>query len=113
MWERLQSSLYSPLDPAELAERFRRVLDSADRLDMTVVVDLHNYGRYAAASPAMARTELLVGSAQLPAAALADLWRRLALELRGLPALAAYGLMNEPHGCPAAPPDGSARPVTW
>ena len=99
MWERLQPSPYAGLDPGELAE-LRRVLDSAERLGMTVVVDLHNYGRYAAASPAGTRTVLLVGSPQLPASALADVWRRLALELRDSRALAAYGLMNEPHALP-------------
>ena len=81
------------------------MLRDAHQLGMSVVIDLHNYGRYAAGSAAGGRTVLRVGSPALPASSLADLWRRVALALRGSPGLAAYGLMNEPHDLPG----GAAR----
>ena len=104
MWERLQSRPFGPLAPGEVGE-LRRVLRDASELGMSVVIDLHNYGRYAEGSASGARRVLRVGSDALPASSLADLWRRVARELRGSPALAAYGLMNEPHDLPG----GAAR----
>ena len=103
MWERLQPRLFGPLAAGELGE-VKRVLRDASELGLSVVIDLHNYGRYAEGSASGGRTVLLVGSGALPASSLADLWRRLARELRGSPALAAYGLMNEPHDLPGGAP---------
>jgi len=54
---------------------------------------MHNYGFYTTPEG-----PLQVGSAQLPSAALADAWVRLAAEFGDHPALLAYGLMNEPQG---------------
>lgn len=103
MWERLQPRPFGPLAPGEMGE-LRRVLRDASELGMSVVIDLHNYGRYAEGSASGARRVLRVGSVALPASSLADLWRRVARELRGSPALAAYGLMNEPHDLPGGSP---------
>jgi hypothetical protein len=103
-WERLQAAPYAELDRGELDE-VQRVLDAARELGMSVVLDLHNYGRYAVGDRSGARRILLVGSEALPASALGDLWQRLARELGDSPALAAYGLMNEPFDLPG----GAAR----
>jgi hypothetical protein len=90
-WERLQPTPGGPLVAAEV-QRLRQVLDAG----LPVVLDLHSYGRFTAAGPRV----LLLGSPQLPAERLADLWRRLAHAVAGSPSLAGYGLMNEPHDLP-------------
>ncbi|MCW2601441.1 MAG: endoglucanase [Frankiales bacterium] len=98
-WERLQPHPSGPLSQVELA-RLREVLTSAATAGLKVVLDLHNYGRFAGMGPDGRRRVLVLGSPQLPAAALADLWRRLAAGVSGAPALGGYGLMNEPHDLP-------------
>jgi endoglucanase len=75
------------------------VLAQAAKSRLRVVLDLHNYGRFA--SPAGVLT---LGSPALPATDLADLWRRLARALGSSPALSGYGLMNEPHDLPGGAP---------
>ncbi len=87
MWERLQPQLDGPLDKLYLAG-ITLVLDMAAKEDMSVVVDLHNYGRY---------RDHVVGSSEVPINALYDVWQKLAGELKNYKALHAYGLMNEPY----------------
>ena len=84
-WERLQPALKAPLDPDELA-RLDTVIDAATGLGASVIVDVHNYARYA-------RQPL--GSPGVPAAALRDLWVRIAAHYRDRPKVI-FGLMNEP-----------------
>lgn len=94
LWERVQPSLSGPLDDAE-TNRIERVLSDASTRQMRVILDVHNYGRYRGA---------VVGSAQVPNAAFADLWRRLATRFGGSTSLWGYGLMNEPHDMAGAWP---------
>ena len=94
LWERLQPALRGPLDPAEDA-RLSATVAAATAAGLTVIVDLHNFGSY--------RGHRL-GSAEVPAEALADVWRRLAAEYGG-PGRAnadrvVLSLMNEPHDIP-------------
>ena len=84
-WERLQPVLSGELDPAELA-RLDTAIRDATGMGATVIVDVHNYARYA--------RETLGGDA-VPAAALTDLWRRLAQRYKSNDQVA-FGLMNEP-----------------
>lgn len=86
-WERIQPTLYGPLDAVELG-RLRIFLVAARVRGMQVILDLHNYGRY--------RGKVL-GSPEVPTDALADVWCRLAVALASEPAVIGYGLMNEPH----------------
>ena len=86
-WERLQPVLGGPLDSTEVG-RLQTFLTQADVAGARVIVDLHDYGRYAGA---------VLGSDALPAGALGDLWGQLALAIGKAPALAGYDLMNEPH----------------
>lgn len=99
MWERLQPTLRAPLDPAELA-RLTRTLDDAAAAGLSVVLDLHNYGRYARGGADGAREVLLLGSDALPATTLEDLWRRLVATTAGRPEVVGFGIMNEPHDLP-------------
>jgi hypothetical protein len=88
MWERMQSSLGGQLNSADVA-LVKQFLADAHARSVDVILDLHNYGRYDGKT---------IGSADGPTnAQFADFWNKLALEVKDLPALAGYGLMNEPH----------------
>ncbi|MCB8746899.1 glycoside hydrolase family 5 protein [Rhodoferax sp. U2-2l] len=84
-WERVQRQTFAPLDPGELAQ-LRQLVGWATELDMCVILDLHNYGAYFGRP---------IGSAEVPAAAFADVWLRLH-QAFGNPDTTAFGLMNEP-----------------
>jgi endoglucanase len=45
-WERLQPALSGNLAAAEIA-RLDKVINFATALDISVIIDIHNYGRYA------------------------------------------------------------------
>jgi hypothetical protein len=95
-WERLQPVPFGPLSPVELA-RVRVALAAAGRAHLDVVLDLHGYGDYAAGGGTEGPVRhLLLGSPALPTAALSDFWKRMATAVAGSPAVAGYGLLNEP-----------------
>ena len=73
-WERLQPELNGSLDIMELAhldQTVRRINEAG----LIAIIDLHNYGYYA---------KKQLGSKELPAEALADVWSRLAEHYRDL-----------------------------
>jgi endoglucanase len=84
-WERLQRTLNGPLDTGELAE-IKKVVATAKRLDLCVILDAHNYGTYASQP---------LGSPDVPSTALGDFWVRM---YEAFPEIdnVAFGLMNEP-----------------
>ena len=88
-WERLQPELNQPFDSAELA-RLQNTVAEITNAGLTVLLDPHNYARYQGQ---------LIGSAQVPHAAFADFWRRLATLYKSNP-LVMFGLMNEPNTMP-------------
>ena len=88
-WERMQPNISGPLDPFQLSI-IRSQLAIAATLNMSVLLDCHNYARYG-------RLVINGTTGPLTSTAFADLWRRLATELHGLPGLLGYDLMNEPH----------------
>lgn len=108
-WERVQPAPDAPLDEEELG-RLRTTLRAAESAGVRVWLDLHSYGRYATEHDG-ARAVLLLGSRELPAGALADVWSRLAEALSGEPAVAGYGIMNEPHDLPGDGPAWEAASV--
>lgn len=108
-WERVQPEPGAPLDEEELA-RLRTTLRAAESAGVRVWLDLHSYGRYATERDG-ARVVLVLGSPELPAGALADVWSRLAGALSGQPAVAGYGIMNEPHDLPGDAPAWEAASV--
>ncbi len=87
LWERLQHSLYGPLDPAELGRLDGQIAFARAR-GMKIILDPHNYARYFGN---------IIGSPAVPDAAFADFWRKLADHYKAEPAIYGYGLMNEPH----------------
>ena len=89
LWERLQPRLNQALDDAELG-RLRDFVGQVTSTGVTVMLDPHNYARYHGN---------LIGSTEVPHAAFADFWRRLATEFKGNDKVM-FALMNEPHTMP-------------
>ncbi|MCC4602091.1 glycoside hydrolase family 5 protein [Xanthomonas melonis] len=90
LWERVQPTLNGPLDQTQLG-LIRKSLAAAKANKQVLILDLHNYAKY---------NGKRIGSDEAPATAVADLWRRLALEFKGEKAVI-FGLMNEPNGISA------------
>jgi endoglucanase len=88
-WENLQREQYGDLDPAEFA-RLDDLVRYATGQGGQVILDPHNYDRY---------YNQIVGSAEVPASALADLWGKLARQYAADPRVI-FGLMNEPNSMP-------------
>jgi endoglucanase len=90
-WETLQPSLNGSLDPAYLAKIKATVAD-AKALGLDVILDIHNYGSY---------NGKLIGSADVPTKAFADLWSKLAGNFTSADNVK-FDLMNEPQQATAA-----------
>jgi len=88
-WARLQPKLEERLDP-KYAGGLMRSLKLMGERDMLVIVDVHNYAKYRGKA---------IGSPEVPIAAFADLWSRIATVVKDERAVYGYGLMNEPHKC--------------
>lgn len=74
-WERVDQDM----------PRIKQFLDEANELEMKVVLDCHNYGRYKGF--ALAPDDKSLG----------EMWVKLAKEFKGHDAIWGYGIMNEPH----------------
>jgi endoglucanase len=109
-WERLQPVPFGPLSHDELA-RVRSALHQASRAHLAVVVDLHGYGDFAeGGGPHGQIRRLLLGSPELPTAALADFWKRMTAAVADAPAVVAFGILNEPTRLAAS---GRAGALIW
>lgn len=87
LWERIQPKLGTELNAAELG-RIKQSLDYAQKYGIKVILDMHNYYRYYGK---------VINSPEVPRAAFAETWRKIAVEVSRHPALYGYGLMNEPY----------------
>ena len=104
-WERLQPRLLEPLDVTALDE-LRSAVNRIERAGMRAIIDLHNFGGYYVHDPSTGGgRRLVLGSSDLPSAALADFWARMAVAFRSESGVVAYDLMNEPS---ALGPSGAA-----
>ncbi len=97
LWERIQPGLFaSPRSEAfstAYVKLITTALGQAHKNQMTVVVDMHDYGGYGGHK---------IGDGTLTDAMYATFWRRLATTLRAVPGLGGYDIMNEPNGMPSA-----------
>ncbi|GAA3187804.1 glycoside hydrolase family 5 protein [Dactylosporangium siamense] len=107
-WERLQPTPFGPLSATEVA-RVRAALDHARDAGLLVVLDLHGYGDFALGGGPHQQTLLRLGGPGLPTTALADFWRRMAVEADN-PSVIGLGLLNEPTRLAA---DGRAGALLW
>jgi endoglucanase len=98
LWERIQRSEFGALDATELG-RLDDVVSYATGKGLKVDIDPHNYG-YGFGN--------LIGSAQTPNSAFADLWGKLAAHFKSNSNVI-FGLMNEPHDQSASAWLGSAN----
>jgi endoglucanase len=89
LWERLQPQLDGALDAAEF-RRLDDVVRYANAKGLYVVLDVHNYAAY---------RRNVIGSPDVPVAALAGLWGPLAAQYKANTKVG-FGLMNEPKGLP-------------
>jgi endoglucanase len=87
-WERVQHAPYGPLHEPDIRE-IMKIFAIAERHDMKVILDLHNFARFYG-------TALTIDDA----GKLADVWKKLAIVFGNDPALYGYELMNEPHDLP-------------
>jgi endoglucanase len=100
-WERLQHTLYGPIDPTYQADLVAYV-DAATSKGLSVVIDLHNYGRYATGAHDSSGAEVntytqhILGDGMLTFDHVADVWRRIAALFVGNPRVI-FNLMNEQH----------------
>ncbi len=103
-WERIQPRLGAPLNP-DGVQQLRLMASLAQKVGGSVLLDLHNYGRYTKRIDGVATScgfeEEIDGEVHLTADHLADFWSRIAHAMSGLPSICGYGLMNEPHDLPA------------
>ena len=105
-WERLQPAPGGPLDASELG-RLAATLDRLHAAGLAAVVDLHNYCRFALATPGGGSRRVLIdevirdarGRRSVPVSRerFAGCWALLVGAFAGHPAIAGWGLMNEPH----------------
>ncbi len=109
-WERVQKKLYGDLDVVGDGsgdfEHVREVVGWTTARGMIAILDAHDYGGRNVDGVAAK-----VGSAALPAAALVDLWVRIAAVFKDN-ARVWFGLMNEPEGISAADWKHTAQLVT-
>ena len=89
LWERLQPTLNGSFNAGQAAGLMEAV-DKVTSAGAVAIIDPHNYARYNGS---------LIGSAQVPDSAFADLWTRLASAFIDNPRVV-FGLMNEPHSMP-------------
>ena len=104
-WERAQPKLGGPL-AATYISGLKAFIESAALHGLQVVVDLHNYGRYnrrwaedAAANygyVAVGNGDV-IGSDAVPITAFVDFWIKVSAELKGMPGLGYYEIMNNVH----------------
>ncbi|MBN2718886.1 MAG: glycoside hydrolase family 5 protein [Deltaproteobacteria bacterium] len=85
-WEYLEPELGGEFDASEL-EELKITVFSLRTYRAKIIIDLHNYARYDGD---------LIGSSDVPVAAFADTWRRLAEIFKPYPEVM-FGIMNEPH----------------
>jgi endoglucanase len=98
LWERVQRSEFAALDATELG-RLDDVVNYATGKGLKIEIEPHDYGYGFGA---------LIGTAQTPNSAFADLWGKLAAHFQSNSGVI-FGLMNEPHDQLASAWLGSAN----
>ncbi|WP_291327870.1 glycoside hydrolase family 5 protein [Desulfovibrio sp. UCD-KL4C] len=85
-WERMQPTLYLPLEKSEL-NHLDTIIREAKKENVLIILDPHNYGNYRGN---------IIGSMKTPTDAFLNFWKRLATYYKNTPQVV-FGLMNEPH----------------
>jgi aryl-phospho-beta-D-glucosidase BglC (GH1 family) len=105
-WERVQQDVGGRLRSTDV-KRIRDWVRSAQRVGLTPIIDLHNYGHLFVWNSTLRRgVRTAIGSEDLPISAFADLWRRLSTVFKN-EGNVIYDLMNEPEGLAPDAKEGS------
>ena len=96
-WERIQRKLYGELNREEM-DYIKFLLAEADKRDMQILIDMHNYGR----RKDDGKDRIIGDSLSIDHFALA--WGSISRELKDCKGLYGYGLINEPHDMLASTP---------
>lgn len=91
LWERLQPALGGELD-SSYAQLIDGVFYYANKYNMKVILDLHNYARYRGA---------VIGTGDVSYESFRDVTTKIARRWSREPALYGYDIMNEPHDATA------------
>jgi endoglucanase len=104
LWERLQPAVNGPLDGTHKGYLDQSIA-LAKKYGMRVLLDCHNYG-----NRDVNGTQRKIGSAELPVAAFADLWGKVAATYADEPGVYGYDLMNEPVDLPVVATPANYHP---
>lgn len=99
-WERIQSEMNGPLITTELA-KMKEFVQAAEDLNMKVLLDMHNFGRYCVYSNGVNSDDnqfVVIGNAQCTVENFCDVWKKLAAEFKDYKCIWGYDIMNEPYG---------------
>jgi endoglucanase len=100
-WERLQHSLKGPFD-TDYSNQVLAFVNQANAEGWLVIIDLHNYNRYAtgafdaAGNQVSGYTQLVFGDGLLDESHLKDVWTKIATMFLGNSDVV-FNIMNEPH----------------
>lgn len=87
IWERLQPTLNSNLEPG-YTKLIDEVFALGNKYNIKIILDLHNYARYRGK---------IIGTETVPYSAYYDVMRKIALKWSNQKSLEGYDIMNEPH----------------
>ena len=96
-WERIQHSLNATLDATEMG-RVDAVIGYARNNGMQVLIDLHNYNKYAILTGTVFTSYLVSGTNPVTPANLQNVWDQLSTRYASETGIFGYDLMNEPGG---------------
>lgn len=98
-WERIQSEMNGPLISSEIT-KMHTFMQAADELNMKVLLDMHNFGRYCVYCDGLNSANnqyVIIGNARCTVKNYCDVWEKLVAEFKDYDCLWGYDVMNEPY----------------
>lgn len=99
-WERVQRPLGSNTLIQNEVRKIKQVLDWATQLNLRVIFDMHNFGRYCTycnGSNSNNNVYAIIGESTCTLDHFCQVWRLLAQEFKDYECIWAYEIMNEPY----------------
>lgn len=98
-WERVQRSMRGELESNEI-QKIKQVLGYATELNLKVIFDMHNFGRYCTYCNGVNSNDnvyAVIGEASCTVSDFCDVWRKLAEVFKNYDCIYGYEIMNEPY----------------
>lgn len=98
-WERIQHEMNGPLIQSEI-NKMHTFMQAAEDLNMHVLLDMHNFGRYCIYSDGVNSANnqyVLIGNVRCTIENFCDVWKKLVSEFKDYKCLWGYDIMNEPY----------------